>query len=180
MVAGRKILTAGSRVGVPVRYSEVLRCWQHDHIFRAFFIALLADSSLLSYRWETPPITKRTADQEFKFVLIEAPDLDVEPDAQAFAEHFPVPDKDESVVTFPNLRNDAVLVVPCPLGPQSAYAHLGAFIRTAPDAQRHQLWCRVGMAMEARLGTEPVWLSTAGLGVSWLHVRLDSRPKYYS
>lgn len=25
----------------------------------------------------------------------------------------------------------------------------------------------------------PFWLSTAGMGVSWLHVRLDERPKYY-
>lgn len=33
--------------------------------------------------------------------------------------------------------------------------------------------------MVARLGVRPVWLSTAGMGVSWLHVRLDARPKYY-
>lgn len=26
----------------------------------------------------------------------------------------------------------------------------------------------------------PRWLSTSGLGVSYLHVRIDSRPKYYS
>lgn len=34
--------------------------------------------------------------------------------------------------------------------------------------------------MTARVGTRPVWLSTAGAGVAWLHVRLDDRPKYYS
>jgi hypothetical protein len=33
--------------------------------------------------------------------------------------------------------------------------------------------------MERRLGKAPVWLGTAGAGVSWLHVRLDDRPKYY-
>jgi hypothetical protein len=27
---------------------------------------------------------------------------------------------------------------------------------------------------------EPVWLSTNGDGVSWLHVRIDERPKYYT
>jgi len=34
--------------------------------------------------------------------------------------------------------------------------------------------------MQRRL-TQPVptWLSTAGGGVAWLHVRLDTRPKYY-
>jgi hypothetical protein len=24
-----------------------------------------------------------------------------------------------------------------------------------------------------------MWLSTSGLGVAWLHIRLDSTPKYY-
>jgi NADH:ubiquinone oxidoreductase subunit len=33
--------------------------------------------------------------------------------------------------------------------------------------------------MQNRVGEQPVWLSTAGMGVAWLHVRLDDRPKYY-
>jgi hypothetical protein len=33
--------------------------------------------------------------------------------------------------------------------------------------------------MARRVGRQPVWLSTAGAGVAWLHVRLDDRPKYY-
>jgi len=35
------------------------------------------------------------------------------------------------------------------------------------------------MAMQSRIGDRVVWLSTAGAGVPWLHVRLDDRPKYY-
>ena len=27
---------------------------------------------------------------------------------------------------------------------------------------------------------KPVWLSTSGMGVAWLHFRLDQRPKYYT
>jgi hypothetical protein len=33
--------------------------------------------------------------------------------------------------------------------------------------------------MQQRVSASPLWLSTAGMGVSWLHLRLDSRPKYY-
>jgi hypothetical protein len=33
--------------------------------------------------------------------------------------------------------------------------------------------------MVAWLGVRPVWLSTAGAGVPWLHLRLDDRPRYY-
>jgi hypothetical protein len=52
-------------------------------------------------------------------------------------------------------------------------------MRSGPEAQKHELWQAVGKAMDARLGPKPIWLSTAGMGVAWLHVRLDSRPKYY-
>ena len=36
-----------------------------------------------------------------------------------------------------------------------------------------------GQAIRENLGPIPRWLSTAGLGVPWLHLRLDTRPKYY-
>jgi uncharacterized protein DUF6940 len=71
------------------------------------------------------------------------------------------------------------MVVPCPVGPESAYGHLAAFVRSAPKQHVDHVWQAVGKAVQERLSEKPVWLSTAGLGVSWLHVRLDSRPKYY-
>jgi hypothetical protein len=80
---------------------------------------------------------------------------------------------------FPNLGRDAIMVVPCPLAASSAYGHLAAFVREAPDSQWHALWRSVGEAMARRVGARPMWLSTAGGGMSWLHVRLDDRPKYY-
>ncbi|WP_391540805.1 DUF6940 family protein [Halomicronema hongdechloris] len=36
--------------------------------------------------------------------------------------------------------------------------------------------------MQQRLISEesrPRWVNASGLGVAWLHVRLDTRPKYY-
>ncbi len=85
----------------------------------------------------------------------------------------------QEVIEFPNLGNDAIMVVPCPSGPISAYGHLAAFVRQAPEQQKHALWQLVGATMQRRLGTKQVWLNTAGAGVAWLHVRLDDRPKYY-
>jgi hypothetical protein len=177
-------LAHGSVVSVdfekrPVKFSEVLRWWQDDAVFRAFFIALLADAPFPAFRWETPPITAASAGRPFEFVLLDSTGLASRPDPDAFAEHFSGQAASGDVVSFPNLNNDAILVVPCPLGPVSAYGHLAAFVRQAPDAQKHSLWRLVGELMERRLGPRPVWLSTAGAGVSWLHVRLDQRPKYY-
>lgn len=175
---GRAVRVAIDRDASPVSYAEVVRRWQQDADFRTWFLALLADAPFAAFRWETPPITAATADRPFECVLLDSPELATTPDADAFAEHFrgAAPG---GVVEFPNLGKDAIMVVPCPGGPPSAYGHLGDFVRQAPEPQRHALWERVGAVMQRRLGTRPVWLSTAGAGVSWLHVRLDDRPKYY-
>jgi hypothetical protein len=175
---GRGLKAALDLDGSTVSYAEVLRRWHQDADFRSWFIALLADCPFSAFRWETPAITAATVDRPFEFVMLDCPGLASKPDAEAFAEHFRGA-AEGGVIAFANLGGDAILIVPCPKGPLSAYSHLGAFIREAPANQRHALWERVGATMKRRLNNKPVWLSTAGAGVSWLHVRLDDRPKYY-
>jgi hypothetical protein len=169
---------AARRDGQPVAFAEVVRAWQADAEFRTAFNAALAGAPFSAFRWETPGVTASTAARPFEFVLLDDPDLERAPDAEAFAEHF-ARAAGAPVIDFANLRGDAVLVVPAPLADPSAYVHLAAFVRAAPESQRDALWRAVGEAMERRIGAKPVWLSTAGAGVSWLHVRLDDRPKYY-
>ncbi len=178
MSDGRILKIAIDLESSPVSYAEVLRRWQQDDDFRSWFIDLLADSPFSEFRWETPPITTATVNRPFEFVLLDSPGLVRNPDAAAFAEYF-TDGILGGVVEFSNLGKDAILVVPCPNGPPSAYGHLAAFVRQAPAPQKHALWRFVGSAMQRRLSAKPVWLSTAGAGVSWLHVRLDDRPKYY-
>jgi hypothetical protein len=179
MANGRLLKIAIDLDASPVSYGEILHRWQAEPVFRSFFIALLADAPFAAFRWETPSLTAATVNRPFEFVLVDSPGLASNPDANVFAGYFSRA-ADEGVVTFSNLGNDAILIVPCPQGPVSAYGHLGAFIRQAPEPQKHALWAQVGVAMKRRLGTKPVWLSTAGAGVSWMHVRLDDRPKYYA
>ncbi len=175
---GRVIRVSIELDSSPVSYADVLRRWQDDADFRSMFNGLLADSPFAAFRWETPPITTASASRPFEFVLLDSPGLASKPDADTFAEHFDG-GGEGGVVEFPNLGKDAIMIVPRPNGPISAYGHIGTFVRQAPEPQRHALWELVGAAMQRRLGTKPVWLSTAGAGVSWLHVRLDDRPKYY-
>ena len=152
--------------------------WSNNSAFRDFFIKLAAQAPFSAFRWETPPVTRTTVGRTFEFVLLDSPTLDRRVEASAFARHFDNANG-RDVLTFANLGGDAIMVVPCPIGPDSAYGHLAAFIRSAPASQVHHLWQAVGNAMSQHLGDAPIWLSTAGMGVSWLHVRMDSRPKYY-
>jgi hypothetical protein len=175
---GRGIRFAVHLRDKPASFAEVLDGLQHDAALRALLSTQLASTAYVAFRWETPPVTKATATQPLQFVVLDSPGLAERPDPEAFAEHFAGAPAN-GIVVFPNLGGDAILVVPCPTAPPSAYAHLAAFVRQAPEAQQDALWNSVGAAMARRLSAKPVWLSTAGAGVSWLHVRLDDRPKYY-
>ncbi|MBT8440977.1 MAG: hypothetical protein KJO76_01230 [Gammaproteobacteria bacterium] len=177
--SGRAIKFAIDRGSSPVSYADVLTRWQEDAGFRTFFIGLLADSPFTAFRWETPPISIGTARRPFEFVLLDSPDLACQSNPSAFAEYFAAADPG-GVVEFASLDHDAILIVPCPENSSSDYGHLAAYLRHASKAQQQALWELVGAAMQRRLSRNPVWLSTAGGGVPWVHVRLDDRPKYYA
>lgn len=184
--AGPGVKRYEARTGeAPLSCRDVLAAWQHSPAFRRAFIATLAAAPWEAFRWETPGVRAETLDQPFRFVLIDAPELRVGASPAAFSEHFP-PTGCE-VTAFRNLGGDALLVVPCPPGDgpaaRAACSHLAAFCRGAPAPLQHALWQRVADELCALLeapGRGTVWLSTAGAGVPWLHVRLDDRPKYYA
>ena len=161
-------------------YQEVIELWQGNNDFCLFFNSLLADSYFSAYFWETPPITLSTVDRTFfEFVLIDNPRfLKLNPNPQPFKKYFTSASK-QTVITFPNLRKDATLVVPCPDLENSVYTHIANFVRQASSFQQQQLWQTVGETITKNLTRQPMWVSTSGLGVYWLHIRLDSYPKYY-
>lgn len=165
--------------GRPLSYAEVLNSWENDRAFAAFFNSLLAAAPYQAYLWETPPVTRSTVTRPFEFVLVNSPALGTfAPDRSAFAEHFDGA-SGQQVVGFANLGGDAFLIAPCPDGPQEAYPHLAAFVRSADTAQQAAFWKSMAAALAERLTDKPLWLSTCGLGVAWLHARIDTRPKYY-
>jgi len=160
-------------------YAQVIECWANDALFAEFFSDQLASSAFAAFLWETPPITRATVHRSFECVLVDSPSLArAAPDAVTFAEHFQA-GAGQAMVCFENLGGDARLVAPCPLEPLAACTHLAGFLREAPARVRIKLWQEVSAAVKRVLSEQPVWISTCGLGVYWLHVRLDSFPKYY-
>lgn len=164
---------------VPISFETLITLWQQDYDFRSFFLTILMDCPYKSYRFETPPVTQATCQNAFEFVLVDAPGLAPRPDARPFTRYFSTDERNDGIVSFENLGGDAQLIVPCPQAPESVYNHLANFVRGAPEAQKHSFLRRVGEAVQRRISDQPLWLNTAGGGVSWLHVRLDNRPKYY-
>jgi len=147
--------------------------------FARWYSETLAGCSLEAFFWELPPLTTSNFDSDAEFVLIASSSLTgLSPQPGPFEAQFESQPNGD-VISFQNLGGDAVLVVPRPVGPPEAYPHLAAFLRNAPATQILSLWAVAAQVVGEHLGPVPMWLSTAGLGVSWLHLRLDSRPKYY-
>ena len=162
----------------PVGYATVLDLWSESAEFRTFFNQALADIPLASFRWETPPLRRSSIQRPFEFVVWDSPELLTAADPTPFAAQLAAAGE-RDVVTFPNLGGDATLVTPCPGGEPSAYAHLAVLVRSAPPSQLDRVWQTLGEAMRIRVHESPIWLSTAGAGVAWVHFRIDTRPKYY-
>ena len=157
-----------------------------------------------AYFWETPAVPDLAAAQvqPMEFVVVDAPQLDGfarHADQTAFAEHFLRSDGDNkkqqaAAVVFDSRGKDAQLVAPKPTTGSAkvdAYSHLAAFVRGAPSEQVQAVWRLVAQQYLQQLllsmttakqqrKQHAVWLSTSGMGVAWLHFRLDSRPKYYT
>ena len=156
--------------------ADVYRLWVEDANFTRFYVHCLVNSGYSSFCWETPPVSYSTlnSDHEF-FVVRSALHSCLSQDWTPFAEHFL---GQELASSFLNLGGDGTMIVPTPDNSFDG-ASIASFIRTASDNRIIALWALLGDEIASKLNHKPIWLSTAGLGVSWLHIRLDSNPKYY-
>lgn len=146
--------------------------------------------------WECHPVTANSLETTpIEFVLLDAPALATRAnDISAFQEQFQRIEHSSihGVISFANLGKDAVLVVPAPsedAGARPGYphymTHMASFHDGASESHDYNLWKTIGSTFLDVLRQEPdknkkFWLSTSGLGVSWLHIRIDTKPKYYN
>jgi hypothetical protein len=164
--------------GASLRWRTFAEALQRADELRGVLIEALASAEHAAYFFECAPWLAGL-DPAVEWVLVPTRAFDVTtPDPSSFRDLL---QGAVHVTTFANLRGDATLVVPTEDADRAVYGHLASFVRAAPRAQVDALFVAVGAALEAvrARSKDTLWLSTAGLGVDWLHVRIDSRPKYY-
>ncbi len=161
----------------PLTFAAVLRLLADSADFRAWFTTMLLEDAPAAFRWETPAVSVSTQSRPFECVLIDDPRLQRRPEPQAFASYFD--GRGTDVLSVPNLGRTSELVVPRGIATEETYVHLASFLRDAPRSQVDALWRCVADTVLRSLSDRPLWLSTAGAGVAWLHVRIDRVPKYY-
>ena len=167
------------RSAAELSFRDYLTALGNDVEFANWYTDQLASCKFAACFWEHPPLTTTNADRGAEFVLVDAPSMvGVAANSEPFSNQFSTPDG-PTPVCFPSLGHDAMLIAPGPgVGPVAG-PHLLTFVRQARRDQVLEFWRLVSRTALAQLSNSPMWLSTSGLGVYWLHVRVDSIPKYY-
>jgi len=169
--------------GQPLSFDHLFARWraQPDDGLRRQWTDALRALPYSACFWELPGLHPEMLDRPFECVCLDTPSLAAKPgpaDRDSFARAFAI-DDGTPFASFDNLGGDAWLVAPRPRSATDDYRHLLHFLRLAPDADADALLQRIALELTERIARRTVWLSTAGLGVNWLHVRLDRRPKYF-
>ena len=172
--------------GLLLSYAQFIEGCKSNATFRDVVIELLQPTGYTDYLWEVIGTDQaRWKQQPFECVLIKLPyrsALDYTP----FLEHLKPAVADQKVViAFPSLSGDS-LVVPVPSDLNNPafpkYGHLADFIKHAPLKAKHELLRLMAHEFEhvCQSSARPMYLSTNGLAVAWLHVRIEHTPKYYN
>ncbi|WNE41256.1 MAG: hypothetical protein mread185_000713 [Mycoplasmataceae bacterium] len=137
-----------------------------------------------------PPISKNTLDKPFEFVIIKSESLSkIKQNSDPFNAYLiDMICYEKQVISFPNLDKDEILVIPHKKWSQDLkefldYKNLSQFTKNAPEEQQQDFWKEVADNLSQELEKNPDtprWLNTHGLGVGYLHVRIDERPKHYN
>ena len=107
-------------------------------------------------------------------------------DSSAFAEHFRGVTK-ECITSFLNLSGETILVAPVDLSlarernNKNCYRNICSFVRKGPSFQVSAFFQVMGEKIKSLFKSSKswIWISTSGLGVPWLHLRIAPKPKYY-
>jgi len=146
-----------------------------------------ATSKLSAYLWECAPVSNDTkGTTQFEFTATKSTELSkIKQDFSSFWEHISK-NRREYACSFQNIGGDATLIVPIPIGVSQNkyldYKNISNFTENAELNQRKYFWKKVAIELSKDLESDgkPRWLSTNGLGVHYLHIRIDKKPKYYS
>ena len=156
-----------------MKWSEVLSQWESGNYPK------VPKNIKSPYFWRTS-VQSNKKDLVYKEEFIEDERLlKAKEDLKPFSEHLDKNKDEKYAISFPNLSGDTILVVPVPRKGKS-FVNLFKFYKNSSEIQKKELWKKVAEQAKEFLKTnDNIWISTHGLGVNYLHVRICNNPKYY-
>jgi hypothetical protein len=150
-----------------MKFNDAINSLIYDKKFRSYFIKSLKKiSKVMDFRIYIP------RKDPFQIIIMQDT-FNKRTDHTIYEKYFK---GRVAAIVFPNLDRTALLVVPEPYQNRK-YGHIAEFIRNAPSQQIHKVLILLAQTVKEH-GPEYPWISTHGHGVPWLHIRLDSIPRY--
>ena len=155
------------------KWSSILNSWSNGNF------PIKPKNINKPFFWKTSVINKYT-DLNFYEEFIENDLLiNKNQDINTFQEYFNKNKTEKYAISFPNLSGDTTLIVPVPRVRKN-FSNLFYFMKNASNKQQSELWkLVVKEALKLLKVNENIWISTHGLGVNYLHIRVSNTPKYY-
>lgn len=138
------------------------------------FVAVLKNCPFTSYYFEAPNL--KSINIPLEFVLVESDTLHTKKanwgpyrDYMSLGKH---------ATSFDNKDGEFRLIIPTKKGD---YGHVADFMKSATDKEIQEVLHLTAKEIhDASKSRKPLYLSTHGDGVSWLHFRVGRTPKYYN
>lgn len=161
-----------------ISFQEVFELWESNSDFIEFYVQSIKEFDFKAFFWEHPGLTMQTIVRPYECILQKSENFDSRIiNERAFKDYLHT---SNYVEDFLNLGKNARLVIPTKQSNAEVYKHLGSFIFHAESLQIQALFNRIGTVVQQEIEKQAmIWLNTAGMGVIWLHVRMDTKPKYY-
>lgn len=114
----------------------------------------------------------------YKEKFIKTNNLPKTQDYKLFNEYI-IKSKNKYATSFYNLSKSTKLVIPMPRKNKN-FSTLNNFCKNASKTHQQQFWKLVSNEIvKYKKNNKKVFISTHGLGVPYLHIRIESNPKYY-
>ena len=112
-----------------------------------------------------------------KLTILKLDGMPEEQNSKRFDEYLKV--SNEDIVSFMSLGKDAIMIVP-QKDEGKNYATIRKFLQNASNKKQIELWKKVAEEIKNLMAMYKgnIYLNTHGLGVPYLHIRLDTRGKY--
>lgn len=118
-------------------------------------------------------------EEEYKEKFIESDLFDNMKQNYKLFKKYIIKSKNKYVITFLNLSKTSLLIIPYPKQ-NKKFTTLKHFIDNSTKLQQKKFWKKVSNSIKKMLKIyKKVWVSTHGTGVPYLHIRIDTIPKYY-
>lgn len=154
-----------------MKWNNILDNWKNDKYYK------YPKNIEQKFMWNTSVI-KNNGNSSFKESFKINKNLPEKQNYKEF-ESYINKSKNKYVTSFHNLNKDTLLVIPIPKKNKN-YATLKDFCDNSSITQKKYFWKEVSKLVKKFMKNEKyIWISTHGLGVPYMHIRISNKPKYY-